>query len=231
MHKHHFYTYLALIGAVLFLQCGSSTPQVRSLNSSQNTFSEYRLGRGDLLEIKFYKNERFTREQAVRPDGRITLERIGDIVAAGLTPTQLDSAITKAYTSFVIDPEVTVFVKEFSSQKVFVVGEVQEPGIYPLDGEMTYLQALTAAGGPTERAKLSHVILVRGTATHQNREHFINLRPNSKPYPETRLGYVQPRDVIYVPSTALGNASRIMKQFYSTILPPIEVWVRALLWK
>ncbi|MCA9730937.1 polysaccharide export protein [candidate division KSB1 bacterium] len=235
MHKHHFSTILSLLGALFLLQCGSSSPMLSSRERSQHTstmdFPEYRLGSGDVIEVKFYKNERFTREQTVRPDGRITLERIGDIRAAGFTPTQLDSAITKAYTSFVIDPEVTVFVKEFSSQKIFVLGEVQEPGIYSLDAEMTYLQALTAAGGPTDMAKLSHVILVRGSETNIKREYFINLRPNTRPYPEAALGYMQPRDIIYVPTTALGSASKIMKQFYATILPPIEVWVRALLWK
>ncbi|KAA3614011.1 MAG: hypothetical protein DWQ05_17210 [Calditrichaeota bacterium] len=235
MHINHIRFFLTVLSAFLFLHCSSSVPALsekerNALNSSAE-FPEYRLGCGDVIEVKFYKNERFSRVQPIRPDGRITLERIGDIPAAGLTPSTLDSTITAAYTAFVLEPEVTVFVTEFASQKVFVFGEVQEPGIYPLDNEMTYLQALTAAGGPTDMAKMSNVLLIRGGGLAAKREYFMNLRPRAQSKVEEKLGYVQSRDLIYVPATALGNANKFMKQFYGTILPPIEVYLRALLWQ
>ncbi len=235
MVEKHILSTLLLAGIYFLAGCGVSAPALSTNRTavapSVKTFPAYRLGCGDIIEVKFYKNERFSREQTVRPDGRITLERIGDVTAAGLTPAQLDSVITTAYTAFVIDPEVTVFVKEFASQKVFVFGEVNEPGVYPLDNEMTYLQALTVAGGPTDMAKLSHVLLIRGDGLTDKQEFFLNLRPIAKRNAVQKLGYVQARDLIFVPATTLGNANKIMRQFYSTILPPIDVYVRALLWQ
>ena len=235
MQKNHILSILLLAGICCLSGCSSSKPAISGARIGAGRlvkkFPPYRLGCGDIIEVKFYKNERFSREQTVRPDGRITLERIGDVTVAGHTPAQLDSIITAAYTAFVIDPEVTVFVKEFASQKVFVFGEVNEPGVYPLDNEMTYLQALTAAGGPTDMAKLSRVLLIRRDAMANKQEFFMNLRPKASGNAVQSLGYVQARDLIYVPATTLGSAHKIMRQFYGTILPPIDVYVRALLWQ
>lgn len=235
MHKNHILFILLLAGIYFLSGCSASKPAISENRTSAGrmvkTFPAYRIGCGDIIEVKFYKNERFSREQTVRPDGRITLERIGDITGAGRTPAELDSIITAAYTAFVIDPEVTVFVKEFASQKVFVFGEVNEPGVYPLDNEMTYLQALTAAGGPTDMAKLSRVLLIRRDGLANKQEYFMNLRPNASSNAVQNLGYVQARDLIYVPPTALGSTHKIMRQFYGAILPPIDVYVRALLWQ
>ena len=218
----------------LALRCSSSVPsfplnEAQDLNDPQSQ-PEYRLGCGDVIEIMFFKNESFSREQTIRPDGRITLQRVDDIMAAGLTPRELDRVITKAYSEFVIEPEVTVFVKEFASHKVFVFGEVKEPGEYLIDGNLRYIEAITMAGGPTEFARLSDVTLVRTTPESGRQMVTMNMRPRSKVDAVALYGFVQSRDFIYVPSTKLGSANKIMRQFYGTILPPIDVYLRALLW-
>jgi len=89
---------------------------------------EYTLGFGDVLEIKFFNNNQFNEIVSVRPDGRITMEKIGDIFVDGMTPSQLDSLITKTYADIILNPDVTVFVRQFGGYKVFVLGEVNTPG-------------------------------------------------------------------------------------------------------
>jgi polysaccharide export outer membrane protein len=97
----------------------------------------------------------------VRPDGKISLPLINDIQAQGMTPMQLASAITEKLKKFLNDPQVTVTVTAINSQKVFVVGEVLRPGPMPLLPNMTALQALSGAGGPTQFADQKHAYLLR----------------------------------------------------------------------
>lgn len=222
-----------LFGMLLLWQCAgpAAMDDMRNSSSLHSSFPYYRLGSGDEIEIKFFKNDQFSRTQIIRPDGYITLERVGDVLAAGLTPIQLDSSISAAYKAFVIDPEITVFITEFGSQKVFVFGDVQKPGILNISGEMSYLQAIASAGGPTDMAKLSSVMLIRKTGDKKEAAFKLNLRPGNHSEILQQFGYVKPNDIIYVPATALGSANKFMRQFYSTILPPIDVYVRALLWQ
>ena len=99
-----------------FIGCSSSSQtgqtyfrDTSSLDSgSAETVPEYRLGFGDEVEIKFFNNNQFNETIGVRPDGRITLERIGDIYVNGMTPSQLDSLVTVTYAEFVREPDVTV---------------------------------------------------------------------------------------------------------------------------
>jgi polysaccharide export outer membrane protein len=97
----------------------------------------------------------------VRPDGRISLPLIGDIQAAGLTPTALQQAVTAALSRYWTNPLVTVQVKEVKSRNVFVIGQVVRPGAYPLRGPMTVLQLLATAGGLTDFARKDAVAIVR----------------------------------------------------------------------
>jgi protein involved in polysaccharide export with SLBB domain len=191
---------------------------------------EYRLGFGDVVEIKFFNNARFNETVAVRPDGRITLEKMGDIPVTGMTPLQLDSLITATYAGFVRDPEVTVFVRQFGGYQVYVLGEVTMPGGYPIQQNMTLLQALAAAGGPKETAKLGSVMILR----HGKSESVYALKVDLANATKGANGaiskdnfYVQGQDVIYVPKTFIASASAFLKQVYEGLLPPIDIYLRA----
>ncbi len=208
---------------------GSHSPAVPSYDPAA-PLPEYRLGFGDVIEVRFYQHEQFNRTQTIRPDGRITLERIGDVMAAGLTPTQLDSAITEKYRSFVLDPELTVFVQEFGSQVVAVLGEVKTPGLYPVSGATTPLDVIAAAGGQTIAARLTSVILLRRDRQGELVPHRLDLRrfDQKSPMPENWL--LRGGDILYVPRTVIGSLNAFMSQVYDTILPPIDSWLRALFW-
>jgi len=111
---------------------------------------EYRVGANDLLEITVFQVQELNRTVRVNSRGQITLPLIGMVSVAGLTATELEARIAaKLQENFLQDPQVSVFIKEFTSQRVTVEGQVQKAGIYPITGQTTLLQALALSGGLT----------------------------------------------------------------------------------
>lgn len=217
-------------GPALNASYTASASKTASAVMVSSTLSEYRLGFGDVVEIKFFNNERFNETVAVRPDGRITLEKMGDLPVTGMTPSHLDSLITAKYSNFVRDPEVTVFVRQFGGYQVYVLGEVNNPGGYPLQRDMNIFQALATAGGHKETAKMNSVIILRPHERDGVQAFKIDLNRAIKDYDETALA-VHAQDVIYVPKTLISNVSKFLAQIYDGALPPLDVYTRALLYK
>jgi len=133
------------------------------------TFSvDYQLGPEDLIEITLFsvveENGVTPRKTEVRvsQQGMITLPLIGDMEAAGLTTTALEQALQQRYKKYLRDPRVGVFVKEYNSQRVLVIGEVQHPEVFKLSGPKTLIDLLAMAGGINDKAG-SQVHLYRQT--------------------------------------------------------------------
>ncbi len=222
--------FCGILAGLMLAGCAGHAVSFEQPHDPAAPLPEYRLGFGDVIEVRFYQHEQFNRTQTIRPDGRITLERIGDVAAAGLTPTQLDSTITEKYRSFVLDPELTVFVLEFGSQVVAVLGEVKTPGLYPVSGATTPLEVIAAAGGQTVAARLTSVMLLRRDQQGELVPHRLDLRRFDKRSPMPENWLLQGGDILYVPRTVIGSMNAFMNQVYSTILPPIDSWLRALFW-
>ena len=120
----------------------------------------YRIGIGDLLEIMVYDEPELNRRVRVLTDGHISFPLIGSMKAAGLTVSQLETKVTDLLAAkYLVDPQVTVLVKEFS--RIFILGEVKDPGSFPLYGKMTVFEAISLAGGFTELANSSKVKVIR----------------------------------------------------------------------
>src|SRR3990170_3456744 len=114
----------------------------------------YLIGADDVLSVVVWKEPEISRILPVRPDGKISLPLLSDLVAAGMTPTQLASAITSELRTILVNPQVTVIVTQTNSRRIYVLGEVTRAGTYPLVSDMTVLQALSTAGGFTAFANL-----------------------------------------------------------------------------
>jgi polysaccharide export outer membrane protein len=124
--------------------------------------AEYRIGPSDLLEIKVFQVEDLEREVRVDNAGNIVLPLIGNVVAAGKTVPELQAEIARAYgENYLQHPQVSVLVKESGSLRVTVSGEVEKPGIYPIESEMTLVQALASAEGFSEIGDLHNVLVFR----------------------------------------------------------------------
>ncbi len=122
----------------------------------------YRIGAGDNLEINVWKEpEASVSSVIVRPDGKITLPLVKEVEVLGLTPAELEKLLVAKLSSKIIQPDVTVVVREIRSKKVYLVGAVNRVGPVPLLSNMTVLQVLAEAGGVTEYAKKKKIYIMR----------------------------------------------------------------------
>jgi polysaccharide export outer membrane protein len=123
----------------------------------------YKIGTEDVLAVNVWHETEMSRAVPVRPDGKISLPLAGEFQAAGLTPAQLEEAIRTKLQTLMQNPQVTVMVQEVRSQKFSIMGEVNRPGAYPLNGRMTVLEAIAAAGGLRDFAKTKKMYILRRT--------------------------------------------------------------------
>ena len=122
---------------------------------------DYIIGPEDLLEVSVWRNQDLTKQVHVRPDGRISLPLIGDVVAVGKTPEQLTHDIAMKLGEYMENPTVAIVVQEVNSYSVFILGEVSAQGKYPLKSKTSLLQLLTIAGGFTPVAARNKIIVFR----------------------------------------------------------------------
>lgn len=122
---------------------------------------DYVIGTEDVLEVRFWKDANLSREVVVRPDGKIALELLNEVQAAGLTPEQLRDALMTEARKFMEDPSVAVIVKQINSRRVFITGMVEKPGVYPITTGMTVMQLISISGGLKEFAKKKAIVVLR----------------------------------------------------------------------
>ena len=122
----------------------------------------YLIGPNDVLSVTFWRDKDMSVDSVVvRPDGNITLPLLNDIQAAGSTPEQLRDRILAAAERYLEDPSPTVAVKEIHSRMVFITGQVDKPGAYPMAAPMTVLQLIAMAGGLKEFADGKNIVVMR----------------------------------------------------------------------
>ncbi len=110
--------------------------------------SDYRIGRQDLLEISVFDVDELDQTVRVADDGSITMPLLGTLNVSGLTRTELEQSIARLLAErYVRNPQVTVFVKEYTSKQIAVSGAVKKPGTYEMMGRKTLLEMLSMAGG------------------------------------------------------------------------------------
>lgn len=132
---------------------------------------DYRIGPQDLLEIQVFGVSDINRDVRVNSRGLISVPLIGMVQAAGLTSEQLETALAERFSEdFLQNPQVSVFIKEYTSQRVTVEGAVKKPGIYPLKGRSTLLQVLATAEGLTSVADANGIKIFRADPQTGNRE-------------------------------------------------------------
>jgi polysaccharide export outer membrane protein len=123
--------------------------------------SEYILGPGDELEVSVFRRSEMTMQCTVSQQGRISYFLVGDIQAGGLTRFQLRDEIARRLSEFVRNPEVVVRITGYWSHTVFVLGQVNNPGVYRMKNDITLVEAMSAAGGIGPNAYLSGAYVVR----------------------------------------------------------------------
>lgn len=137
-------------------------PDANTASSALQGASDYRIGGQDLLAISVFGVDDLSKEVRVNAKGQISLPLIGTVAAAGKTTQELEAELKRLYSAnYLQNPQVSVFVKEYASQRITVEGEVAKPGIFPISDRTTLLQALALAGGIKDNADLRGVVIMR----------------------------------------------------------------------
>ncbi len=158
--------FVILAAAFLLVACSSTKPVgAPEATAGAGTLPEYRIGVGDSLQISVWRNPELSIGVPVRPDGKISMPLIGDIMAADETATELSAVIVKSLSSYVRNPQVTVIVTNPSSsdfqRRVRITGAVQSPQSIPFREGMTVLDLVLIAGGPNDFASANKAKLYR----------------------------------------------------------------------
>ncbi len=212
-----------LLVLLLFPACATTVKNPVPLEAATQQpgpiVKEFRIRAGDQLEIKFFYNPELNEQLLVRPDGRITLQLASDVLAAGLTPTELTDVLQKEYAKEISKPEIAVIVRTFTSQKVFVDGEVNKAGLVPLTDQMTVLQSIAQAGGKKDTALLDGVIVVRRTPDNKLVTMQLNLEDAIDNTDRKQDIALLPDDIVFVPKTTIANVNVWVDQYIRKNLP------------
>lgn len=213
------WTYTALMGLTIFGALGCHhTPPVASADWPEDLAPELRIQPGDALHVRFTYTPELDEEQVVRPDGMISLPLVGGVPAAGQTPEELRTALLGLYAPKLREPEINVVIRGLESHKVYVSGEVLRPGVLPMTGPTTALQAVMAVGGfQKTSAKLRTVVILRQRGDRQYGR-TIDLRQElengtSDPF------YLEPFDIVFVPRTRIDRANQWVDQYIDRMVP------------
>lgn len=175
----------------------------------------YLIQPGDQLAVKFRQTPQLNEEVTVRPDGMISLPIVNDVAAAGSTPEGLRRRLVTAYGPTLKDPEITVIVKRFAGNHVFVGGEVEAPGLIPISGRMTLLQAIIQAGGFRDTADLKGVIVRREGGTQCR----LNLKRELCGRAAGQDIVLRPYDVVYVRRSPIAKVNLFVEQYIDKVIP------------
>lgn len=193
-----------LVSVLLIGVTGCGGPSMDVIDEANRVENDFFLGPEDVLEIAVWRNQDLSqKEVVVRPDGKISMPLIGEVVASGRTANQLANQIAERLKEFKERPSVSVSVKEVNSYYVYVLGEVTKPGKYQLKSHATVLQAIAVAGGFTVYAAKNRMQVLRTVVTEdgKSREMRIPARYDDlvSGKGEIRNFVLKPGDVVVVP--------------------------------
>jgi polysaccharide export outer membrane protein len=172
----------------------------------------YRLQPSDVLEVHYRYTPEFDQTVTVEPDGFVTLQIVGDLKLQGLTVEQVHAVVLEKAALRLLDPEVTILLKDFEKPYFVVGGEVGAPGRFEMRGTVSALQAIAMAGGfKTASAKHSEVILFRRVGPDLAKTEVLNLkaatsRKATEPLVDLRAG-----DMLFVPQNRVSKIERFVK--------------------
>jgi polysaccharide export outer membrane protein len=179
----------------------------------------YRLAPGDLIDVKFPYHPEENERVPVRPDGRIGLQVIGDVMAAGLTVKELEQVVVEKSSVTLRDPVVSIVIAQLAEHKVYVGGQVAKPGFVPYREGMTPLQAIVERGGFVDDANTDEILYISrvGEAVQSQRLDLDAVMDGES----SEQIVMSPDDIIIVPRTFIGKADVWVDQWIRGLLPTV----------
>jgi polysaccharide export outer membrane protein len=176
----------------------------------QERYPRYRIHSGDVLALSFSFTPEFNQSVTVQPDGYVMLRDVGDIHVVDKTVPEVVEAVRTAYNKILHDPVITLELKEFEKPYFVVGGEVMHPGKYDLRSDTTVVQAVTIAGGMSDRAKSSEILLFRRYSDDLMEVKKVNIKQMLSAMNLTEDLHLRAGDMILVPRTTISKISRFV---------------------
>lgn len=230
---------------LLFAGCGSARVNVvgntsdgkavtEGKNENQEQISsikvsEFILGAGDTIAISVYRNDDLTKTAKIDSSGRIMFPLIGDVQAAGKDIFAVRNEMQERLSKYLVDPQVTISVTAVQSQKIMVLGEVNNPGVFALDSNISTMEAITKAGGMTNDAKMSNVLLIR---RKEGRPEVLSLdlKKALKKGDVTENRELQSGDIVYLPAVVIADVSWYFSHLSKILSPIVNLESGIVLW-
>ncbi|MDE1174017.1 MAG: polysaccharide export protein [Parvibaculaceae bacterium] len=179
-----------------------------------------RLGGGDEFDIRFLLTPELNAKATVGSDGRATVPLLGAVRAGGLTVSELEAELDKSYAGTLKDPNITILITRYASDKIYVGGEVKEPGAKDMTGRIDVAQGVTLAGGVLDTATLDQIIVLRRRWSDNkpmirtvDLNNFVSTGASADDFP------LLPGDVVYVPKSGIADANLFIEQYVTNMLP------------
>ncbi len=182
----------------------------------------YTLSAGDKIRVRFTPQSEMTALFVVRPDGMVSFDLIGEIPVVGLTPLELGETLEELYAVYLRSPSINVSVEEFASQRIYVLGEVVRPGMYPLINTTTLTQVIGQAGGWRGTARMEDVMIIRKGEDQMPFAFRVNVKDMLKNDEMHSDIAIRNLDIVYVPKGKLASAADFTGRFFDIVLPPID---------
>jgi polysaccharide export outer membrane protein len=231
-------TRILILGLILVGACSSNPPDkpaepsffsredlARFLSAGdESQHNDYIISMGDVLDVVFmYHTDLTTRDLIVRSDGRISLPYLGDVMAAGLRPMELDSVLTVRFEEILRQPDISVIIRK-SAEVVYVLGEVDHPGGYPFTNTISLVQSLALAGGQTPSAKLDRTVVIRREGMKKIVGVEVDLKAIIKGENIQNDFLLRKDDIVYVPKRGINSLSEFIQTVNSLVRPPFDIY-------
>ncbi|GEM_PF-806400 len=203
---------LPILWLASLFSCNLHAASTTGPETIQEDVSSYVIGHGDKLGISVYRNSDMDSSPQVDTMGNISVPLLGDMKVSGLTTYQLRDRITEGLTKYITNPQVTITVSTYQSQKVTVMGEVSSPGIFQLEQPQPISILITKCGGFTENANEENVTVIRKDPKGPQQIITVNVKKVFKEGDAKQNILIYKDDIIYVPKderkiTILGEVS------------------------
>ncbi len=205
------------------IQKTSQTDTSVTSQEKEIVVSEFILGAGDEVEVSVYRHDDLNKKVRIPPDGISTFPLIGEIQTKGTSIHQLRKKIKESLSVYLVDPQVSLEISSYKGQKIFILGEVNNPGVYQIDTPTTIIEAIAKAGGYTLDGKYSSVVLVRGGPEKPDLKR-LDLKKTFTTGDISQNVFLKSGDVVYVPRTFIANVDRFFKHFENIVRP--LVWTQ-----
>jgi polysaccharide export outer membrane protein len=180
----------------------------------------YRVQVGDVLGVRMQTNPELNEDVTVRPDGMISTTVAQDVPAANATPLEISQKLQDSYRVTLRDPRISVVVKSFAPNRIYVAGEVNSPGEFVTVGpNLTLSQAMARAGGPRLSASRANIFVLRRGPNDRAQAYkvrYLDVISGDHPDQDVRLAQY---DVVYVPRTGIFEVYTFWNQFVQQFVP------------